>query len=77
MPPLPERPEVGLGPAEPRLDRFQALARIELEQRLLVGERVREQGVPVETGRFAADMKVALVNDGPATFILDSRESRS
>ena len=33
---------------------------------------VRAQQVPVETGRFAADMKVALVNDGPATFILDS-----
>ena len=32
----------------------------------------RAQGVPVETGRFAADMKISLVNDGPATFILDS-----
>ena len=35
-------------------------------------EATRRQGVPVETGRFAADMKVSLVNDGPATFILDS-----
>jgi D-tyrosyl-tRNA(Tyr) deacylase len=35
-------------------------------------EATRAQGVPVETGRFAADMKVSLVNDGPATFILDS-----
>ena len=25
----------------------------------------------VETGRFGADMKVALLNDGPCTFILD------
>lgn len=33
---------------------------------------VRAQGVPSETGRFGADMKVSLVNDGPATFILDS-----
>jgi len=33
---------------------------------------VRAQGVPVETGKFAADMKVTLTNDGPATFILDS-----
>ena len=33
---------------------------------------VRAQGVPVATGKFAADMKVSLVNDGPATFILDS-----
>jgi D-tyrosyl-tRNA(Tyr) deacylase len=36
-------------------------------------EATRAQGVPVETGRFAADMTVSLVNDGPATFILDSR----
>ncbi|HAS14624.1 MAG TPA: D-tyrosyl-tRNA(Tyr) deacylase, partial [Idiomarina abyssalis] len=28
------------------------------------------QGVPVETGRFAADMQVELVNDGPVTFEL-------
>jgi D-aminoacyl-tRNA deacylase len=28
-------------------------------------------GVPVETGVFQADMQVALVNDGPVTFILD------
>ena len=33
---------------------------------------IRAQGVPVETGKFAADMKVTLTNDGPATFILDS-----
>ncbi|MFK8019157.1 MAG: D-aminoacyl-tRNA deacylase [Pseudomonadales bacterium] len=26
----------------------------------------------VQTGRFAADMKVHLVNDGPVTFMLDS-----
>ena len=32
----------------------------------------RAQGVPVATGKFAADMQVSLVNDGPATFILDS-----
>ena len=35
-------------------------------------EATRRQGVPVETGRFAADMKVSLIHDGPATFILDS-----
>src|SRR5665647_1682340 len=28
-------------------------------------------GVPVETGVFQADMQVALVNDGPVTFILE------
>jgi D-tyrosyl-tRNA(Tyr) deacylase len=35
-------------------------------------EAVRATGVPLATGRFGADMKVELVNDGPATFILDS-----
>ena len=34
-------------------------------------------GKPVGTGEFGADMKVALVNDGPVTIIMDShlRES--
>jgi len=30
------------------------------------------QGVPVETGRFGADMKVALLNDGPVTIWMES-----
>lgn len=34
--------------------------------------RLREHGVPVSPGRFGADMKVALVNDGPVTIWLDS-----
>ena len=38
-----------------------------------VVESVRAQGVAVETGRFGADMLVHVVNDGPATFIIDSR----
>ena len=33
---------------------------------------VKAHGIPVATGKFAADMKVSLINDGPATFILDS-----
>lgn len=33
----------------------------------------RAAGITVETGRFGADMKVALVNDGPVTLWLDSR----
>lgn len=28
-------------------------------------------GVPVETGRFRADMKVELINDGPVTLTID------
>jgi len=27
--------------------------------------------LPVETGIFQADMQVALVNDGPVTFVLE------
>jgi D-tyrosyl-tRNA(Tyr) deacylase len=33
---------------------------------------LRGLGARVETGVFGADMKVALVNDGPVTLILDS-----
>lgn len=32
----------------------------------------RAAHTPVETGRFGADMKVALVNDGPVTFWLEA-----
>ena len=35
---------------------------------------VRQQKIHVETGIFAADMKVGLVNDGPVTILLDSDE---
>ncbi len=38
---------------------------------------LRAQGTTVETGVFAAYMKVALLNDGPVTFVLDSREGRT
>ncbi len=30
-------------------------------------------GKPVTTGRFGADMQVALVNDGPVTIIMDTK----
>ncbi|MEX0704046.1 MAG: D-aminoacyl-tRNA deacylase [Planctomycetales bacterium] len=35
---------------------------------------VRGQGIPVETGRFQAQMDVELVNDGPVTLLVDSRK---
>ena len=35
-------------------------------------EKVTEKEIKVETGEFAAYMKVELVNDGPVTIILDS-----
>ena len=34
--------------------------------------RLRDAGVPVETGRFGAEMAVELVNDGPFTLVIDS-----
>jgi D-tyrosyl-tRNA(Tyr) deacylase len=33
---------------------------------------LRERGLPVETGRFAAKMAVSLINDGPVTLSIDS-----
>ena len=38
-------------------------------------ERVRAQGIKVETGIFQAMMKVSLINDGPVTILLDSRKA--
>ena len=37
-------------------------------------EKCREEGVPVQTGIFGADMKVHIVNDGPVTFVLTREE---
>lgn len=37
----------------------------------LFARRAEELGVLVRTGRFAADMQVRLVNDGPVTFLLE------
>ena len=34
---------------------------------------LRDTGIPVETGQFGADMKVDLLNDGPVTILLDSK----
>lgn len=39
-----------------------------------VAAQISAQGIPVATGRFAADMKVELVNDGPVTFIVRARQ---
>lgn len=47
------------GPAERLYQRFLELA--------------RASGLPVECGRFGADMQVDLVNDGPVTLLLDSK----
>jgi D-tyrosyl-tRNA(Tyr) deacylase len=38
---------------------------------LRCAEALAAEGVPVATGRFGADMQVALVNDGPVTIWLE------
>jgi D-tyrosyl-tRNA(Tyr) deacylase len=35
-------------------------------------DRIQAEGIPVATGRFGADMKVSLVNDGPVTIWMDT-----
>jgi len=34
----------------------------------------KEQSKPVKTGIFGADMQVSLINDGPVTIIMDSKQ---
>ena len=34
-------------------------------------ERSKEKGINVQTGKFGADMKVELLNDGPVTIMLE------
>jgi D-aminoacyl-tRNA deacylase len=56
---------------------FDAAARPEVARALyeaLVRE-LRATGLPVETGEFQAPMHVELVNDGPITILIDSRET--
>jgi D-tyrosyl-tRNA(Tyr) deacylase len=38
-----------------------------------LADKLRAEGIPVETGQFAADMEVDLVNDGPVTFLIEAR----
>jgi D-tyrosyl-tRNA(Tyr) deacylase len=33
--------------------------------------KLAEEGIPVETGKFGADMAVSLINDGPVTIWMD------
>lgn len=39
-----------------------------------MNEILKLKGIKVETGKFGADMKVEIYNDGPVTIILDSEE---
>ena len=37
-------------------------------------EKIKKEGIKVETGIFGADMKVSIENDGPVTLILESKK---
>jgi D-tyrosyl-tRNA(Tyr) deacylase len=57
---------------------FVEAASLELAERLYEAfvSQVGGLGVPTETGRFQAHMKVLLVNEGPVTILVDSRRPR-
>ena len=57
---------------------FDGAAPPDLAKRLYerIAADLRACGTSVETGVFAAHMSVTLVNDGPVTFVVDSREGR-
>lgn len=40
---------------------------------LMISQLTRDLGKPIQTGVFGADMKVSLLNDGPVTIIIDSK----
>jgi len=37
-------------------------------------EKMKGQGIPVQTGEFQAKMEVHLINDGPVTLLIDSKQ---
>ncbi|MFZ5591572.1 MAG: D-aminoacyl-tRNA deacylase, partial [Bacillota bacterium] len=38
-------------------------------------EKLKEAGIPVQTGIFQAYMQVEIINDGPVTLLLDSEKN--
>jgi D-tyrosyl-tRNA(Tyr) deacylase len=40
-------------------------------------EYMESENIPTKTGRFGAMMDVSLINDGPVTFVLDSKMKKS
>ena len=39
----------------------------------LIAKLTEDLGRPVQTGEFGADMKISLINDGPVTIIIDTK----
>ena len=60
----------------PSFDSAMAPKEAEESYRQFVQHLSEATGLKIETGRFGADMKVSLTNDGPVTFWLE-RESRT
>lgn len=42
----------------------------------MIAQLETDLGKPIQTGEFGADMKVALLNDGPVTIIIDTKEKK-
>lgn len=40
----------------------------------LFNQKIRSENISVATGEFGANMQIALVNDGPVTIVIDTRE---
>jgi len=40
---------------------------------MMIAQLGKDLGRPISTGHFGADMQVSLLNDGPVTIIIDSR----
>lgn len=40
---------------------------------VLIQQLEKDLGAPIQTGKFGANMKVALINDGPVTITIDSK----
>lgn len=55
---------------------FSSAAAPELGQQLYLrfAKALQDEGLPVATGEFGADMQIALINDGPVTIWLDSKD---
>ena len=41
-----------------------------------IKETEKELGKAIQTGEFGADMKVSLINDGPVTIIIDTKDRK-
>ncbi|UHG89946.1 D-aminoacyl-tRNA deacylase [Spirosoma oryzicola] len=39
----------------------------------MISQLTTDLGKPIQTGEFGADMKVSLLNDGPVTIVVDSK----